>query len=185
MPRPLIAQFEAARRLVFSADPWLAFVQIGRSMGGAYRLVRSAEPRLARVPASGDSTLWYWQAASIDIELPGSNADGALPRLTVSIPNVSRLPGALVEIDVVSTGGAAGLEQGQILGQSVTVWLAPVLRQSASPVVLDPAASFAAIATAAIVTPRSVSIECAHPSVRQRIPRGVYDRTTTPALQGL
>lgn len=180
MPRPLIAQFEAARRLVFSADPWLAFVQIGRAMGGAYRLVRSAEPRLARVP--GDATLWYWQAASVDIELPSSNADGALPRLSVSVPNVSRLPGALVEIDVESAGG---LDRGQILGQTVTVWLAPVPKASASPVVLDAAASFSAIATAAIVTPRTVSIECAHPSVRQRIPRGVFDRTTTPALQGL
>lgn len=176
MARALRAQFELARRLLMSADPWLAFVAIGRRDGGAYRLVSSAEHRLARVGDAG--VIQFWQASSITVEIPALDGDGSLPRLSIALPNVSRLPGALIEIDDDSG-------RGDILGQTVSVWLAPVPRGAAGPVILDPAASFAALAVASLIRPRTVSVECDHPSTAERLPRGVFDRVTVPALQGL
>jgi len=156
MPRTLTSPLQVARLALFSDQAWLLYVEITRAAGGYFRLVRSQ-----RHQTTTDGRVW--QACAIDIVLPEEDAEGSLGDLRLTLPNVSRVPGAYIE-------------NGDILNQRVTCYLG--LEGQA----LSPALSWTHRVGAARVRARTVTLTCDHPANQQTVPRGRFDRQSFPEL---
>lgn len=101
MGRDLPTSLMQIRALLADEGCWFFFVEIARKAGGSFRLVDHAQ----HVRANG---VW-WQACKIEITGPSEKADGTMPQFTLTIPNVSRLPLAELELN------------DELLGQRVTL----------------------------------------------------------------
>lgn len=101
--RVLTSPLHIARHIMSTTEGWLLFVEVALGGGSFFRLVRDNKHH----EANGKK----WQRASIEIELPVEDAEGALGELVIAIPNVSQLALAYVEVD------------DEILGRTLTAWL--------------------------------------------------------------
>lgn len=160
MPRPLTSPLHIARHWLMRDRAWLLFVEIPASNGGFFRLVRNG------VTVNGDEKVW--QPASIEIELPGEEAEGALGQLKLSIPNVSRLPVAYLE-----------LGEGELIGFTATCWL----QHEENLDVFDPALSWEQLILAAEGDEGRLTVECGHPASVEQGPGHVFTRREFPQLQ--
>lgn len=157
MPRPISSPLQIARMMLASGQAWLLFVEIPASGGGYFRLVKNSR----HVQADGK----IWQAAAIAIELPEEQADGALGEMSLTIPNVSRLPGLLIE-------------QGEILGRDIQVWL----QHESALTSFDGNLTWKHRVLKADVDEGAVRVTAGHPAGFLRIPKGVYTRVEFPQL---
>jgi hypothetical protein len=164
MPRQITSPLHIARHLLMSDSAWLLFVEIPTSGEGFFRLVRNGR----HLAANGVT----WQACSLEIELPAEDAEGSLGQLVVSLPNVSRIPMAYVELDDPATG------RGEILGYPITCWL----QHQSALAVFDPALSWRHTAVAAEASETVMKLECHHPAGAQRAPGRVFTRAEFPQL---
>lgn len=161
MARPLTNPLQIARLALRDEHAWLFFVEIPTTSGGFYRLVRNSE----HVDGNG----FRWQAASIDVDLPAEDDSGTLGEMTLSIPNVSRVPMALVET------------AGELLGQTVTCWVQTTGNVEA----FDDAASWQHVITSVEADEKSLRCTGGHPAADQRVPSQLIDRTRFPGLRSV
>lgn len=148
-----------ARALLASDQAWLTFVEVPRKAGGFYRLVDNT-----RHVQSADGRVW--QAASILVELPDEEPDGSQTDLSLTIPNVSRLPMAAVEAE------------GELLGQVVKVWMA---HQSNAFAFSDGLAWQHRIVRVR-ADESAMTVECGPPDVGLLAPSERFDRRQFPGL---
>ncbi|GMV26938.1 MAG: hypothetical protein AMXMBFR58_29690 [Phycisphaerae bacterium] len=158
MARSLTNPIQVARMLMMSDRAWLLFVEIARKAGGYYRLVNNGR----HLEADGK----FWQAASIDVEIPSSDREGTMGRATIRVPNVSRLPMAVVDVD------------GELLGQRVTI----ALQHESNLSSFDPALKWTQVILEAQADERILEVTCGHPSQIARTPSRLITRDRFPGL---
>jgi hypothetical protein len=156
MARTVTSPLQIARNILAQGKGFFLFVEVPSVSGGFFRLVRNNRP------LSADGKVW--QAAEMGITIPEETADGSLGQLAITIPNVSRVPLALIE-------------SGDILGQDLTLWLQHENTFSA----FVPGLSWQHRAVKASGNER-IAITCGHPAGLLRVPFPVYDRTEFPQL---
>lgn len=156
--RTMSSALQIARRVLQQDKAWLFFVELEAAPGSFFRLVKS------RRATEADGKVW--QPASIEIELPGEDADGSLGELAITLPNVSRVPMAYVEVDHL------------ILGADVTVYL----QHEQSLAAFEPSLSWEHVVLSARATERSMRLQCGHPAEIHRVPRVRFERGTFPQL---
>lgn len=161
MARPLTNPLQIARLALRDDEAWLFFVEIPTTGGGFYRLVRNTE----HVDGNGVR----WQAASMDVELPAEDDSGALGEMILAIPNVSRVPMALVET------------AGELLGQTVTCWV----QTTGSLDTFDDAASWQHVITSVDADEMTLRCTGGHPAADQRVPSQLITRTRFPGLRSV
>lgn len=164
MPLSLPTMLNVARHVpvASSAGAWLMFVQIPLKTLGTVRIV-------------DDKRAWYaagkwWQACPIVIpEWREQSTDGSLGSITMTIPNVGRIAGAL-------------LETGELQGQTLTAWfqLEAWAKQSSGEEPFVEALSESHLILSAAASEKSVTLTCGHPSSRARVPRRVFDGSVAP-----
>ncbi|MGH7132696.1 MAG: hypothetical protein ACREJO_12190 [Phycisphaerales bacterium] len=137
-------------------------VEIPALTVGIFRLVRSSH----HLEVGGH----WWQAASINIELPAEDAEGSLGELAVSIPNTSRVPMAYCESPDIS----------EIHGRVMTcsLWNTGLDPDAG---VLD-VLSWPARILKTVATAKAVRLECGHPAQTARAPGPVFGRDRFPGL---
>lgn len=158
MARTLPSALHVARSALAQSQGWLLFVEIPRKAGGDYRLVQDNRHR------SGDGKVW--QAASIEVELPEETSEGTLGELVLTIPNISRLPMAAVELD------------DELLGQTVTAWL----QHESSLDEFTDGLSWVHTVLRCRADESVVRLECGHPAAVLRIPGVRFTRENFPQL---
>ena len=158
MARALTSAVMVARSILSDAQGWFMFVEISRTDGNFFRLCDNNR----HMEANGK----IWQAASIKLSMPEENIDGTLGQLTLTIPNVSRLPMAAVEVD------------GELLGQTVRVWFA----HESSLATFDPALLWVHEGAKVKANAAELTLTCGHPSAGKRIPAVRFNRTNFPQL---
>lgn len=158
MARALTSAVMVARSILSDAQGWFMFVEIERSDGSFYRLVDNNR----HLEADGK----VWQAASIKLGMPEENIDGTLGQLTLTIPNVSRLPMAAVELD------------DELLGQVVRVWFA----HESFLDTFDPALLWVHEGAKVKANAAELTLTCGHPSAGKRIPAVRFTRANFPQL---
>lgn len=158
MPRTLTPTFETIVNTLLSAQGWLFYVEIPRRAGGYYRLVRNNR----HVTADGK----VWQASEMKLDLGSLRADGGQSDLVVSIPNISRLPMAALEVE------------NELYGQPITVWFQPAEATS-----FVGAVSWASRISLVEFDERWMDLVCGSRSPVQ-VPGPVYDRNRFPQLYG-
>lgn len=158
MARSLPTALHVARQVLGQSLGWLMFVEVPRVAGGYYRLVQSERHW------SGDGKVW--QAASISLDLPDEDRDGSLAELALTIPNVSRLPMAAVELD------------GELLGQDVTVWL----QHAGSLSTFTPALSWRHRILRVSANEAALRCVCGHPAALTQVPKRRFTRGSFPML---
>jgi hypothetical protein len=161
MARPLTNPLHIARLALRDESAWLFFVEIPTLGGGFYRLVRNSE----HVDGNGVR----WQAASIDVQLPGEDDSGTLGEMILSIPNVSQVPTALVEVD------------GELLGQTVTCWV----QTTSSLDTFDDAASWQHVIRSIDADEQTLQCRGGHPAVDQPVPSQLITRQRFPGLRSV
>ena len=159
MARAFSNPLQAARHLVMSSDAWMFFVEVPNAAGtGYFRVVRASK----HVSADGKT----WQAASLGIEVPPEGVDGSLPTVSITIPNVSRIPLALVET------------ADELIGKVATVWL----QHASALTTFDAAAKWNLYILSATATSKSLTLTLGHPPHGVQAPGPVYTRENTPDL---
>ncbi len=156
--RTLSSTLHTARNALANAKAWLLFVEIPRKAGGYFRMV--ANPR----HTTGDGKVW--QAASFTVELPSESLEGSRGSMTVTLPNVSRLAMAEVEVN------------NEILGQDVTCWL----QHESALTTFSPALSWKQVATKVVATERELAITCEAPSGLLKVPTRRFEKKRWPLL---
>lgn len=151
--RNISSALQVARNVLHSSDAFLFCVEVPCVAGGFYRLVKNS-----RHLTVGSKT---FSAASIEINIPDEVSDGSLSEGSITIPNVSRLPMAAVEID------------GELRGQTITWWLVSTADVSALPAGL----SWRQTILTAIATERTMTLECGHAANIRKVPGRIFDRT--------
>lgn len=159
MARQISNTLQVIRHVLNTDKAWMFLIEVPRKAGGFYRLARSSrhETFAGKV----------WQAASIEITLPDEMADGALGEGSITIPNVSRLPLAAVEVD------------DELLGQTVTLYLANEAERAALPMGLK----FTMVCKAVNANEATMTLECGHPAQLARVPSRMFDRTRFKQLR--
>lgn len=149
------------------AEGWRTFVEIESVVPGRYfRLVDDNRHLHA------DAKLW--QACGLDVTLPEMSVEGTLGELTVSIPNISRLPLAYAEAE------------NDIIGCKVTAWVA----HSANLATFagGNAFDFRHVCTAVRASEERFEITCRHLAAGgvggRKVPHRRYDRRAFPQLVG-
>ncbi len=137
---------------------FLIFVQITRPGGGFFRLVRDSRHQTA----DGHQ----WQAATVALETPDQSIDGDAGDLVVTVPNVARLP-------------MAYLEAGELVGQTLTCWIA---HEAALASFTQASVSWTSKVLSAAATEKTVRLVCGVPTTGLSVPKGVIDRQTFPSL---
>lgn len=150
---------QVIRHVLHTDEPWLFLVEIARKAGGFYRLARSSQ----HVTVAGK----VWQAAAIEIVLPDEMADGSLGEGAITIPNVSRLPLATVEVD------------NELLGQDVQLYLVNLADIEVLPLGLK----FTLKGKAVTANEATLTLECGHPAQLARVPSRMFDRTRFKQLR--
>lgn len=157
--RTLTSPLQVARHVLMHDKAWLLFVEVPSKTGGNfYRLVRNTR----HVAADGKT----WQAAAMSIELPEENAEGDLGEVAFTLPNVSRIPMALVEVD------------GEFLGQTLTCWL----QHEANLATFVAGLSWTALVLSCEASEKVIRFRCGHPSAGLRMPTQRFDRARFPQL---
>lgn len=159
--RPLTNPLQIARLALRDDEAWLFFVEIPTVGGGFFRLVKNSQ----HVDGNGVR----WQAASLDVELPAEDDSGALGEMILAIPNVSRLPMALVE-----TGG-------ELIGQTVTCWV----QTTGALDTFDDAASWQHVITSIDANEQTLRCTGGHPAADQRVPSQLVTRKAFPGLRSV
>lgn len=158
MSRPLTAITQIARNVLTQATGWYEFVRIPLSSGSEIRVVRNSEA----IDANG----CRWQAASLELGLPSESESGELEDLTITVPNVSRIPASYVLVD------------GEIIGREASVyWQHESMFGS-----FDTALEWPTIVLGVSMTEAVATFRCGHPAKIQRGPRGRFNRTDFPQL---
>jgi hypothetical protein len=146
-------------------DGWFMFVEIPTADGtSAFRLTSNNTHTVYGA--------FVWTAASMRIDLPDESIDGSLGSGSIEISNVSRIPLALVEQP------ANGSQFGELLGQRVTIYLAP---ESALQTI-NPATSWSLLITDVVADAKVLKIEAGPPPESMKIPSRIYTRETFPQL---
>lgn len=160
MPRTATSALYLARARVSSREGWRLFVEIPSTVSGSFRLVDDNR----HCEADGK----VWQAAGIVLSLPEEELEGTLGEVRLSIPNISRLP-------------LAHVETGDILGQSLTAWIAHSanLASFAS----GNALRFEHRIVKADCTEKVMTLSCRHVVAGMTLPRGRYTREQFPQLR--
>lgn len=158
MARTLSSTFESARRLLQSNKGWLLLLRLPLLSGGEVRL--TSNPR--HVTAGG---LGY-QACALSIDAPAEELQTSLGRLSITLPNVSRVPISLVE-------------SGEVLGQ-VLSW--GICHEDAIAAGLLPGLTWRNTVLAATCDEGVARFECGHPSTLIGVPGRIYDAATFPSL---
>lgn len=159
MARPMSTMLQVIRHVLHTDKAWIFLIEIPRKAGGFYRLARSSR----HVTFGGK----VWQAAAIEITLPDEAGDGSLGEGSISIPNVSRLPLATVEVD------------NELLGQDVTLYLVNEAETASLPEGLK----FTLKGKAVTANEQVLTLECGHPAQLQRVPSRMFDRTRFKQLR--
>lgn len=140
------------------------FVEIPTRAGGFYRLVKNN----THVPFNG----LVWTATSMSIELPEENQDGRVAGVQIAIPNVSRIPLALVDQP------AGDSQFGELLGQLMTCYLANESHLASA----TNAVTWRSRITDITATAEVLSVSAGAPDGVARVPSRVYDREQFPQL---
>lgn len=149
--RSISSALHTARHILSQDKGWLLFVEVASVAGGAFRLVQNTR----NLAANG----LVWQATELAIAIPDEESDVSLGDLSIAVPNVSRL-------------AVAYLENGDIIGQKATAWLA----HEGSLASFSQALSWTHTVKAARVTETVATFICGHPASLLRVPGPVYDR---------
>lgn len=158
MMRTVPAAYLIARSLLARRTAVLELLEVTITPGTVARLANNPE----HVECGG----LLFQAASFEVDGIAEDAEGAIPRLSVTLSNVGREP-------------AAQLEAGFILGQPVTFYLADEADLSALPAGL----SWTFIVTSApAVSASSARFEAGPPAVLHTVPGMVYERSRFPGI---
>lgn len=165
MPRGLTSPLHVARHVLNTQAGWYLFVEIPTADGlSAFRLTNNNTHTVYGA--------FVWTAASLSIDLPDESIDGSLGSGSISISNVSRIPMALVE------QAANGSQFGELLGQTVTIYLAP---ESALQTI-NRSASWSLLITDVVADAKVLKIDAGPPPESMRVPSQIYDRTRFPQL---
>jgi hypothetical protein len=164
MARALSTPLQQARLLLASSAAWLLFAEIPTYTGGYFRVVRNTR----NLFAGGV----LWQAAELEIELPDEDAEGTLGSMRVSVPNVSRIPMAYLELGSV---GGPGYE---FLGQTVDVWLTTEDNLATLPEALR----WSHLIVAGEATEETFTLECGHAAAGLVVPGRRMTRRQFPQL---
>ncbi len=105
MGRSFTPALQVLRKVLHSDQGWLLFVRIELADGKQVRLVRDTVHRQL-----GGENQW-WQACSLSLDSLDEEVGGAAPRMSVTVPNVSRLPLTMLEL----TGEPLGRKMSVIL----------------------------------------------------------------------
>ena len=92
MGRSFTPALHALRKILHSGQGWLLFVRIELDDGNQIRLVRDVKHRQL-----GGANIW-WQACEIGLDALEEDVGGGAPRMSVTIPNVSRVPLTALEL---------------------------------------------------------------------------------------
>lgn len=148
----------ALRNLPSVGAPYLFFVEIPLADEGFFRLVHNTR----HVEAGG----LLWQACTIGIEIPREDADASLGAGSLVVPNVSRMPGAFIEVE------------GELVGQPIAIWL----QHQSLLDTLDDELSWRLLCTGATITEKAVTLRIGHELRGRRLPTKSFDRTIFPQL---
>lgn len=156
--RDMPSAIHIARTAMASSKGWIDFVEISRKAGGFYRLVADTRHR------EGNGV--KWQAAGIKIEIADENGDGSLADATITIPNVSRIPIAVVET------------QDELIGADVTVW-----RQHEDHLdVFVPALSWRFKGLRVLADAEALSLAVGHPAGGMQVPKLRFTKRNFPGV---
>jgi len=156
VPQTLHSSLEVARRALWSDKAWLWYAVCERKAGGFYRLVRDGKHRTF----SGVT----WQACMFGFDVPPATTEGRLGGVELVIPNVGRVPGALIEL------------QRELLGVELTVYV------SLEGQLPTAGLAFTQVITGASVTEKTVSLRCQDTGAMRMVPQKAFTRDRWPAL---
>jgi hypothetical protein len=186
--RTLATPLHVARHLLETDRAWLMFVEIpARAVeGGFYRLVNNTQNIVAPIEGGVDGDgdpIRGFVATSMQIVLPEEDGQGTLGRLEITIPNVSRIPMAVVETDL--EGGP--VDEGDILGQVATVWLAnerdvTTVYNVKYPFTLRRMLSWRHRVKSATMNEKVAKFACGHRGGQRSSPGPRFDRSRFPQL---
>lgn len=155
MPRDLSTPIAAALHLVSQDQAFLLFAEISRPSGEPYRLVRASR----HVVAGGET----WQACRFEFEPAEETADGDLSAFKIGVPNISR-----ILFDAV--------ESGNVLGQSVTIFLGHESDLADLTTLVSGEIELATVREKAGV------LTCGEVGKSMRVPARIIDRATFPQV---
>lgn len=156
---PRIIPSLAKARMLWNDGAFLVFVEIPRLRDiNYYRLVRGTK----HVEANGKK----WQAAGITIEWPEDDSNSILNDMTVTIPNVSRVPMGEVEV------------YNELLGQEITV----AVQHESQLTDFDDALIIRHTIASVRCNEKAFTMECKHPAKGRRMPWLRFTRRAFPNL---
>ncbi len=156
--RTIPSILNVARHVLHTDQAWVLLVEIPRRAGGYYRLARSSQHVV--------TTRGTFQAATIEIEVPREDGKSTLADGSITLPNVSRIPLAAIEVE------------DELRGVTARVWL---VNQAYLPN-LPEGISWSLLIKSATANERTVKLTCGHPSEIGTVPRRRYSRTDFPQL---
>lgn len=125
--------------------------------------------RLARADRHIVADGLVYQAAPVKIVLPPEEGQGRLGSASLAIGNASRIPGSFVE-------------NGRVLGQTVTIRIGILDAPGSQAATTDPAASVVCSIVRATVSAGLCTLEMGHPSAGKRTPGPLFTRSAFPGL---
>lgn len=158
MPRTLTTSLHAARHAIAQASGWLWFAEIQRFAGGYYRLVSASR----HVQADGK----VWQAAGFTVQVAEERSDSSAAEMTLTLPNVSRLPLAVVEVE------------DEIVGANLTLWL----QHESALATFAPGASWRHRVLSVTADEEVMTLACGRPGPK-RVPGVRFTRAKFPQLR--